>query len=356
MNCKVYIILLNWNGWADTIECLESIFRLDYPDFHVVVCDNASTNNSVDKIIAWAEGRLNIFTLERNPLKDLSWPPVHKPLRYSLLQRKEAEKSTVCSNDDQLTIIQTGSNLGFAGGNNVGLRYIFTRGDYAFVWLLNNDTVIKKDSLTFMVRRIREKSSAGICGSTLKYYFKSYLIQAMGGGYYNRYFAVNRYIGMMRKTHLPLEAAEVERRMSYVAGASMLVTRQFLDRIGLMGEEYFLYFEELDWSERSKGQFTFAYAPESVVYHKEGSSAGTSSVSHNNSVVSDFFAISNRLTFTAKYYHRMLPFVYFGILISLVNRIRRRQLDKALMIARILFNNTRQRRHIMGILKGTDTV
>ena len=95
--------------------------------------------------------------------------------------------------------------------------------------------------------------------------------------------------------------------MNYVEGASMLVTRQFLEEIGIMCEDYFLYFEEADWAIRAEGRFKLAYAPESIVYHKVGGSIGTSSNPAKKSYTCDYFNIRNRLLFTRRFYPTALP-------------------------------------------------
>ncbi len=92
MNPKVYIIILNYNGWADTIECLESVLRNDYPNYQVIVVDNNSPNNSMEYIKAWAEGKLDVWVNPNNPLRKLSSPPVSKSIPYVFIQRKRSRK------------------------------------------------------------------------------------------------------------------------------------------------------------------------------------------------------------------------------------------------------------------------
>jgi len=159
---KVYIILLNYNNWADTIECLESVLRNDYPNYQVIVVDNNSPNNSMEYLKAWAEGRIDVWVNPNNPLRNLSFPPVPKPIPYVYYTREEAEK---CKNLDleekfksdipegvttkyPIVFIQSGNNLGFAGGNNVGIRYALIKNDFDSVILLNNDTVIKGEAIS----------------------------------------------------------------------------------------------------------------------------------------------------------------------------------------------------------------
>lgn len=309
---KVYIIILNWNGWRDTLECLESVFRNDYPDYQVVVCDNRSTDGSLAHIKAWAEGREIIEISGNQPLSSVALPPVPKPILYAEYGRDQAEAGgTEEMNDKPLILIQTDANLGFAGGNNVGLRYVIQRNDFQYVWLLNNDTVMRRDALTMLVARSRE-SGAGICGSKIPYYAEPDKIWALGGATYNKWLAVPRCIGLFQPSDQPHDRGDVEERMAYVAGASMLVSRAFLRDIGLMCEDYFLYYEELDWSLRSKGRYRLAYAPDSVVYHKISASI-TQNQELGDGGMAEYYMNRNALLITRRFAPFAFPLVWMRV-------------------------------------------
>jgi GT2 family glycosyltransferase len=327
----VCIIIVNWNGWGDTIECLESVFRLEYDDFQVVLCDNDSTDHSLEYIRAWADGELSCVQAG-NVLQDLTSPPVPKPIRYSEYEYHDIERLVDATNENaSLVLIRTGANRGFAGGNNVGLRYAMKRRDMDFVWLLNNDTVICKDALRSMVGEMRRNSSAGICGSKIISYHEPDKVQSLGGCRFNKWLGISRHIGTKTAASSAVDKADVLRRMAYVTGASMLVSRPFLSDVGLMDEEYFLYYEEIDWVIRAKNRYSLEFTPDSVVYHKEGASIGTT-----RSYCADFYSIRNRLVFTRNHFPFALPTVYLGIVGALVNRIRRNQWDRVLLILRIV--------------------
>ena len=196
---KVYIVILNWNGWKDTIECLESVFRNDYTNYQVIVCDNASEDGSLKHIAAWATGGLDVYVPPEAFLRYSSFPPGHKPIPSVQYDRQEAEAGGKPGNDNvQLLLIQTGTNLGFASGNNVGLRYALARDDFEYVWLLNNDTVIRPDALSKLIIRIKENPKIGMCGSTLLYYHDPRLIQAAGGGHYNKWLGTTRHLAAFK--------------------------------------------------------------------------------------------------------------------------------------------------------------
>lgn len=336
---SVYVLLINWNGWADTIECLESIFRNRYQGFRVIVCDNQSEDNSIEHIKAWAENRLDLVPKRNNDIFHKSFPPVVKPLPYVEYSQEEAEAGGRDNDKDAgLIIIKNHKNLGFAGGNNVGLRYALSRNDFDYIWLLNNDTVIEPDALESLIARMKEMPDAGMCGSTLLYYDNPIRIQALGGGYYSRWLGLPWHLGRLKKATDAIDVKKVEAWMNYVVGASMLVSKDFLRDVGLMCEDYFLYFEETDWAIRAKGRYSLAYAPDSIVYHKVGRSIGTSSNPKKKSLLCDYYNIRNRLFFTRRYYPLALPTIYFVLLFTLMSRMVFFKCDRVKMIIRLMLD------------------
>jgi GT2 family glycosyltransferase len=330
----VYVLILNWNGWRDTVECLESVFRNDYSNYKVIICDNDSADQSLEYIKAWAEGHVLVKpTSQDERITSLVLPPIPKPVSYIEYDRATAEAGGNAEDiNSQLVLIRTGGNLGFAGGNNIGLRYALAFGDFEYVWLLNNDTVIKTDALSRLVKKIQKHPDAGICGSTLLYYHVPNKVQAAGGGTYNKWIATARHIEAFQPASKRFDEKHIMSRMSYVVGASMLVSKHFLRDIGLMSEDYFLYFEELDWATRAAGKYVFAYSSHSIIYHKEGGSIGTSSKVNDVSYTADYYGVRNRLVFTKKYYPHALPSVLLGLMVAVINRLRRGKLDRIPMI------------------------
>ena len=313
---RVYIIIVNWNGWRDTVECLESLLLLEYFDFRIVVCDNGSSDDSISRIRNWADQ--------------------HK-LVYVECQRAESEAGGSLAADPLLTLIRNDKNLGFAGGNNVGLRYAMARGDSGYSWLLNNDTVVEPGALTHLVARIQQQQQIGICGSTIRLYHDRNRIQALGGGHYCRWIGLPWHYGRFTRWGKAINQARAESWMNYVEGASMLVSRQFLNDVGLMCEDYFLYFEEADWAIRAKGRFRLGYAPQSIVYHKVGASIGTSSNPARKSMLCDYFNIRNRILFTKRFFPAALPTIYLVLLSALLLRLCLGKWDRVWMIIKLLF-------------------
>lgn len=300
---QVYVVLLNWNGWRDTIECLESVLRLSYPRFTVIVCDNASSDGSMDRIKDWALGRIPASSANSD-LARLLAPPIPKPLAFSAISDSGAAIASG-SAGIRLVLIQTGSNLGFAGGNNVGIRYALARGDCSYVWVLNNDTVVEPDSLSAMVRMAEANPKLGICGSQLRSYAPPHEIQTMGGRRYSRWSGRTR---PLRELTTP-RVSTMPGAPDYVEGASMIISRKYLETVGLLEESYFLYYEELDLAARARPAFQFGYSPDSVVYHKEGASIGGAHIRADRSALSDFYQTRSCIVFCRRYDPWFLPSV-----------------------------------------------
>lgn len=333
---KLYVVLVNYNGAADTIGCLETLFRSDLGSFRVLVCDNGSTDGSLERIAQWAErGGAGEVALP-HPHARLTRTPLSRPIRHVCYGRSQAERGGASSDCSPLVLVDCGGNLGFAGGNNVGLRYALARGDFDYVWLLNNDTVVEPDAMRRMAERLAAEPGAGLCGSTLLHYHEPDRVQALGGGWYCKWLALAWHLGRLGKWQGAADRERVERRMSYPVGASMMVSRSFLEQVGLMCEDYFLYFEELDWVLRAGGRFRQVYAPQSVVYHKVGGSIGTSSNPAAKSPLCDYWNARNRLFFTRRFFPAALPTVYLALLGTLLTRLLLGRWDRAAMLVRLL--------------------
>jgi GT2 family glycosyltransferase len=269
----VAIVLVNWNGWKDTVECVSSVLAHRYPDFHIFVVDNDSSDQSVERIAAWCEA----------PRADSAW---RAPQGVDRATDREPIAPLACRIADcpvqvlpaapagcRLTVIRSGGNLGFAGGCNVGVRAAGLE-RFQYFWFLNTDTVVHRDALDALIERATREPAADMVGSTLRYYASPEILQAMGGARLNEATAASEHIGEGNTVaQISADATAVERELSYIFGASMLVSSRFIREVGLMQEDYFLYYEEVDWAMRGRGRFKPGYAPNSHVFHKSGASS-----------------------------------------------------------------------------------
>lgn len=303
------IVLVNWNGWRDSIACIQSCLALATPNVRIMLCDNASADGSVEHIRRWCVGE--------EPAPEEPFPiPVDTSLRpasHAVLTKAEAEAGAD-GGGAQLLIVPTGGNLGFAGGNNVGLRWAQAR-QPTHVWLLNNDTVVPADALDALIGRLESNPKLGLVGSLMLQFERPDLIQGLAGAIKRKNFR-GRHLG----TALPIEAALTTDLASlvepgelvYPIGASILISRDFLNEIGPMHEEYFLYYEEADWILRSESRFAMEIVKESRVYHRMGSSTGSGGSKLSPRSVGYLFR--SRLLAARRFAPGNMPFVIAGIL------------------------------------------
>jgi GT2 family glycosyltransferase len=325
---RVNILLLNYNRWQDTLECLESVLRLDYPDFRVIVCDNGSADGSFERLESWAEGKLAAGPAESERLRHLSCPPVEKPVAYVGYDRAWAERGGSATSDEApLVLVHTGENLGFAGGNNVGLRYLVARGEGGYVWLLNNDTVVAPDALCRLVEVAETDDTIGVVGARLYHYDSPDVVQAAGGGRIRRWHGVGR--PLIDESGAD-NAAAVAVRLDYVTGASMLIPMRVFSRVGLLDERYFAYSEEADWCFRMRAQgFRLAYSPGAHVWHKEGRSIGRCSP------LQDYYIERNALLLVRRFFTPFLPLaIPYSVYRSLLPKLVRGEWARAAAVAR----------------------
>ncbi len=223
----VVIVLLNWNGVRDTVACVRSVQALAYPNARLIVIDNGSTDDSI-------------------------------PTLRALAARAGFQ------------LIETGENLGFPGGCNVGIRRALADGaDYVF--LLNNDTVIAPDALDLLVRAAESADRIGIVSPKILYFAPSDLVW-YGGAEFDPRFIVGRQVGYQLRDD---GRYDLEAGVPWVTGCAMLIGRTTLETVGLLNEDYFFGTEDLDYSLRATGQgYRLRYVPAAKVWHKEAAAAG----------------------------------------------------------------------------------
>lgn|SRR5215472_1542340 len=259
---NVCCIIVNWNGWKDTLQCLESLQRCTYASLTVLIVDNGSTNDSVAMI-------------------------------------REAHPDVV--------VLENGSNLGFAGGNNVGIRYALAHGaDY--VWLLNNDTAPDPEALTSLVAKAATNKRIGAVASICYYADNQSAVEAWGGAH------VNLWVGFGRNSTRP----RPDDWFHSLNGTSMLISREALEDVGLLDEIFFLYWEDTEFCLRlRKNEWKIAAAPDSRVIHKVHGSTG------DNKLALDRFQTASGLRLLRL--HSPLP--YLSMLLFLSTRFTKRVLQ-----------------------------
>ncbi|MBC5992109.1 glycosyltransferase family 2 protein [Pontibacter cellulosilyticus] len=312
---KVCIILVNYLGWQDTIECMQSLLNLTYTNWQAIIVDNNSPNNSYNQLKDWANTSLSSESSSF--------------LTEDELQLKEE------SYESKFLFIKANKNQGFAAGNNIALKYLLQLREFEYIWLLNNDTTVAPDSLSAYISSASKKSNVGIWGAKLLYYHKPDIIQAIGGSFNKKLFTT-KHIG---ENLSDAKVSEFQfEEIDYVVGASMLVSKKFVEHVGLMDENYFLYFEELDWATRaSKHGYKLSYVDSCRIYHKEGQSIGSNSNGNEKSDLADYHGIKSKIYFIRKHYPEYKLRLYILVLTSVILRLARLKFKRAAVIFKLLY-------------------
>lgn len=244
---RVAIIILNWNGKEDTLECLASVGQMEYPNYEIIVVDNGSSDDSVDAI-------------------SNQYP--------------------------EIKIIQTGANLGYAGGNNVGIRWALEH-NADFVMVLNNDTIVAKDMLSHLVKVSFLDDRIGLLGPTNYYHSEPNVIWATGAILEKLPTAGYKILGDGDSDRSWKVATQVDALL----GSCMLIKNKVFNKINLFDERFFLCWEEFDFSERANNAgFKCFFVPEAKIWHKVGSALGPV-----ESPLRSYFNIRNRLLWAKRH-------------------------------------------------------
>lgn len=309
------IVILNYKNYEDTIECIDSITNSSYKEFRIIVVDNHSNNGSVKKIRNYLSNNLNF---KKN---------------FFELDNSEISNYDMNNYSSNCYFIKSDSNLGYGGGNNLGIKLSLKLKDSKYIWVLNNDTIVDENSILNQVKKM-DDSRYLMCGSKI-YYYNTNQLQCHAGASFNNIFMTSKYI-----TGLNIDEFSVEKQLDYISGASIFFNKEYFKEYGLFDERFFLYFEEIDLVKRVNNKKNFlAYSSKSIIYHKEGASIGSSSDLNSKSLVSEYNSFRSRIQFTKKHFIYQLPFVYILGIVYILHRLIHGKLRLAKEIARALLKS-----------------
>jgi len=218
---RVSIIILNWNGLEDTIECLESLKKINYPNYEVILVDNGSKGNDAQ-----------------------------------VLEEKFG---------DYIHLIRNDKNYGYTGGNNIGMRYVVRDSASEYLLILNNDTIVAPDFLAQMIKVAKSESSIGIVGPKVYYYHFPNRIQSAGG-------KVNMRTGqasLIGVKEIDVGQYNRQQEVDYVFGCCLLIKKEVIQKVGLFDESYFCYWDETDYCFRAReAGYKVVRIPEAKIWHK----------------------------------------------------------------------------------------
>ena len=257
--CRLSIITVNYNGKKDTCELIDSIPFNN--EMEVIVVDNASTQD---------------------------------------------EASIITEQYPQVKVIRSKRNLGFAGGNNLGIKEAKGK----FILLINNDTFFKEFNIDALIERLESSDKIGIVCPKLRFAWGSNPIQFAGYTPLTNITVRNHAIGFGEEDHGQYDTAHPT---PYAHGAAMLIKRELIEKIGLMPECYFLYYEEIDWSIMfTRASYEIWYDPSCTVYHKESQTTG------QNSPLRTYYITRNRLLLVKRNYNGINKYLSYIYLIGIV--------------------------------------
>lgn len=276
MASKVYIVLVNWNGWRDSIECIKSLLRSTHANYELILVDNDSSDYSIEIIKDWAVGSVSLCASPSKILGKHSIPSHEKKIACHVYTSLEIEaaiegRANLASKLNQeiypeseanvkLHLIRSNRNGGFGAGNNLALKLIKLKGDVDYIWLLNNDTVVTPDSMAEMVACAQQKN--GIVGATLFHYHNPEMVEAYGGGYFSK-----------TTGKISTEVNICPSHLDFINGASFMFSSEILKSVGYFDENIFLYFEEFDYCFRATRKGYGCFLSDAIVYHKRGASS-----------------------------------------------------------------------------------
>lgn len=261
---KVYTVILNYNGYDDTKNCIISLKKVDYSDLNIIVVDNASTDGSFEKL------------------------------------KKEFP---------EVPIIVTKFNMGYTGGMNAGAKYAIEH-NAAYILLTNNDMLYESDFLKILIEKIESDNAIGIISPKVLYMHDTNMIYCAGAEFkLFRCGAVNMFKG------LPSEKYGNEtREITSAEGSCLLIRKEVFEKAGFYNDKYFIYFEDIDFSDRVRKHYKIYYEPTSRVYHKTG--AGLSWQDYSPFYY--YYYSRNRLIYFSKF---NLFLKAYAIIFSLINSI-----------------------------------
>ena len=257
---RLSVITVNYNGLRDTCALLDHL-TFDHNDTEVIVVDNGSANN---------------------------------------------EAETIASRYANVKCIRSERNLGFAGGNNLGISH--AQGKYLF--FVNNDTEVSMDDIERLINRIETSEHIGIVCPKIRFFYGDRHIQYAGFTPMSRITCRNRGIGY---DEADIGQYDTPRQTAFAHGAAMMARRDTVNKVGLMPECYFLYYEEMDWSMMMKRNgYQIWYEPSATVYHKESQSTGA------NSPLKTYYLTRNRLLFIKRNseHFRLLSYLYMICIVA----------------------------------------
>ena len=298
---EIPVIIVSYGRAWDVNRCMCALARMDSdPALAIFICENGGADAFSDlvAVLTGPEG-----TCEPDNLPTL--PPAPRFLRTARLRLRVDDLSKTVS----VHVGEASENLGYAGGVNAHLEQLLATSDWPGVWILNPDTEPEPGALRELVS-YAAKHSRDMVGSRQRPRDEPEIVLSRGLSWRKWRVATGSVDRRVPAAVCP-PTDETDKRLDSPSGGSMYVTRSCIERIGLMDERYFLYYEDLDWGLRAKKMGLIGYAHHSVVVHDGGATIGGGSSRRRDSPLSVYLEFRNRLLFARVHFHRWIPWILF---------------------------------------------
>lgn len=271
---KVTIIILNWNGWEDTIECLDSLYQNNYFNYNIILVDNNSSDESIDQIKRYTNTKIK-----------------EDKIKFSEFSLEELKLFKGYLNS-YLILVKNDKNYGFAEGNNIGIRFSLKNLDSEYILLLNNDTIVDLNFLKEIVKVAESDENIAISGPKIYPYIEKEVLKK------SSIIGMKIYLGLGGLTK-PVRDEGSNISVDSVSGACMLIKSNIFYKIGLLDDAYFFGWEDVDiCTNARKLGFRVVGVPNSKICHKIGASYGKYFADNPNILTE---GIKNQLIFLSKY-------------------------------------------------------
>jgi GT2 family glycosyltransferase len=299
------VVICSYRSSDVIFDCLQSLFGASDCPAYVVVVDNASPDGTADKIAHWARSGQRPQSEIALPLK-IGSPSF--PLPFSDRTVDQAGQVTT-----KFTLIRSNRNLGYAGAVNAGLKALLDCPAVSLFWVLNPDAIVT-DGVSDAYMKAGREGGLGLFGSRVLFCDPPDVIQSDGGTF-------NTLTGVCSNINFGLTVLSVpierQNKLSFISGANMVVTREFIAKVGLMPENYFLYYEEVAWAWLGRKQgFQLGMIDGAQIYHHGGTVIGTGTAKREPSPFALYFNMRNRMRFMRKSYPAALPVAYVYSMLS----------------------------------------
>ncbi len=286
------VVIVNWNNWPDTLEAIEGALHMEGPLPHIVLVDNCSTDESVERIKQWARGELCVIPGSRDNL-----------ISQNIIPPRHCDIKLFCVPDDYpyfenvgkagIYLFVSSANNGFSSANNLAFKFARKVLKCKWFWMLNNDAVPRRNTFQALLRATSSPSAPDIFGTAVMEYYSPEIVQSCGGLFNFIIGRPSHYLDGSEEAFLDKQPDWV--KTTYPQGASMVVNTTFIDEYGYMDERLFMYYDELCWIVMRGKPYECEIYTKARTYHKGSATSGFDQSLSKRNPLMDYYLSRNRI-------------------------------------------------------------